>query len=425
MKLKTIQARLAYNKKAYGIPELASSDDRRFVRICIAHHLAEKNFYELLNNDTILPEKYGPSYHEDKDTYDKLLVTLGNIEKDPRYEGIVKKVSYLYETPLHGRMITLGYNLTGQEFFDTIAPFKKDIEEFFFSFTHSMPQFPLKYEDVYKGIEGTYQYGIPANLLLNIKGDNDIWEKLVEDAMKVTKLQAVSVMSEEMGHKIREKYPHLKIHISTHGVNSLDPDNLDIDLIDTVNIDEPEMYNSQRIIDACLKAGIKIKFIVNRDCMLGRYHTLSKFAGKPIKCCQGTHGPCFQARREHPWLELATTALYKEQALHSYASYIKLSTRELNNEIIKDMLEYWTNYKSTQMIGIATRITDASYPIFLEWIKLRETCSGDCFSCRKCKDVYARIIEANQEKPPSKEEYDAKVLSTESACVKKEDKPCQ
>ena len=297
--------------------------------------------------------------------------------------------------PLYGRRLTVGYNLTGQDFFDTVVLYKKDIEEFFFSFTHSMPQFPLNYASVYKSLDGTNQYGIPANLLLNMKSDNDIWKKQVEDAMKVTRLQAVSVLDEEIGRKVKDKSPDLKIHISTHGVDNLDPSNLDADLIDTVNIDEPAMYSSRKIIDACLDAGIKIKFIVNRNCMLGRNTTLSQFAGKMITCCRGTHAPCIQAKKALPWLELATTSMYKEQAKNSYATYLKLSTRELDNENINMLLRYWTNNEPTRRMQ-EVEITDSSYPIFLEWCELRKTCSGQCFICRKCKDIYERIQQANQ-----------------------------
>ncbi len=431
MKKNKIKKRLEYNLKVYGAPKLVNAEHldetkfrytteniaetaasyfkadpevwefpakNYFVRMCLAWYLSDTadEYFDLMNDNFILPydDRYSKTYDEDKETYDKIFDLAGDdMEFTPGYLKTIEIFGYLYESPLHGKKLTVGYNLTGQEFFDTIAPFKNDIEEFFFSFTHTMPKAPLNYEDVFLGLMNSNQYNIPANLLLNTEHDQEMWEKEIEDAIACTGLQAVSVLDLETARKIKTKYPWLKIHISTHGAQNIKVEDLDRDLIYAFNANEPYWQQERPVIDRCRELRIMVKYIVNRGCLFGKHDMMSEIAGRHIMCCQGYQ--CQQLMKEYPWLVLTRTNLFKEQVKGIRADFLKLSTREGTNDEIRGMLKYFTDTSLSQRIETRfadnIMLNDGNYDDFLDWVKVKENCSGKCASCRKCEKFYDRI----------------------------------
>ena len=431
MNIKAIKARLAYNLKAYGAPKLVNAEHldeskfrlnneniaetaasyfkedpavwefpakNYFVRMCLAYHLAytADEYYALLNDNAILPydDRYSKPYSEDPETYDKIMeMVVDDIDYSPGYLKTIEIFGYLYESPLHGRKITVGYNVTGQEFFDTIAPFKRSIEEFFFSFTHTMPKAPLKYEEIFKSLKQSNQYGIPANLLLNTEADQDMWEKEIKDAIECTALQSVSVLDIPTARKIKAEYPWLKIHISTHGAQNITVDDLDPELIYAFNANEPYWQQERPVVDRCRELGIIVKYIVNRGCVFGKHDMMSKVSGRDIMCCYGYQ--CQQLMKEQPWLSLTRTNLFKEQVKGIRSDILKLSTRERTNEEVRELLTYYTNLKPSQRISMLfaedVKLTDSNYSYFLNWVKVKENCSGECASCRKCEKLFKEI----------------------------------
>ena len=429
-----IKKRLAYNLKVYGAPKLVNAEDldesrfrytteniaetaisyfyadpevwefpakNFFVRVCIAYALADtaKEFYELMDDNEILPydDRYSMPYSfaATRRIYDQILdaVMTEDIENLPGYKKTMEIFGYLYESPLHGRKLTVGYNVTGQDFFDTLAPFKRDIEEFFFSFTHTMPKAPLKYKDVYLSLMSSNHYGIQANLLLNTEHDQELWEKEIEDALACTCLQAVSVLDIATARKIKAKYPSLKIHISTHGALDIKPEDLDPNLIYAFNVNEPYWQQQRPLVDRCHELGIVVKYIVNRGCVFGKHDMMSKVSGRDIMCCQGYQ--CQQLMKEQPWLSLTRTNLFKEQVKDFRSDVLKLSTRERDNKQIRDMLAYYTTPEASQRISMMfaddVELTDSNYPYFLEWVKAKNDCSGWCDTCRKCEELFHKI----------------------------------
>lgn len=430
MKANKIKRILAYNLKAYGPPKLVNAekldeskfrfntDDiaktatsyfyadpdvwefpakNYFVRICIAYALADNGneFFKLLDDNSILPydDRYSKPYSKDKSTYQRILHnTINHMEEYHGYKKTMEIFGYLYEHPLHGRKLSAGYNLTGQDFFDILHPYKKYFEEFFFSFTHTMPKHPLNYDEIYKQLKDCEQYGIPANLLLNTEADEDMWEKEVADAMRCTELKSVSVLDIKTARAIKARYPELRIHISTHGAQNISLEDLDPDLIYAFNVNEPSWYEEKPLVERCHQLGIKVKYIVNRGCVFGKHDMMSEVAGRFIMCCQGYQ--CKQLMKTHPWIILTRTNLYKEQIMGVGADILKLSTRELNNKNLTQMLRYWTSCQPSIRLTNDICLTDGNYQIFLDWIKTKENCSGRCAECRKCKEFYQKILEA-------------------------------
>ena len=433
MKLKKtlINERLTYNLRTYGAPKLVNAeslDESRFryttdniistavsyfkkdpdvwefpaknyfVRICIAHALAgdEKEFYELLDDNSILPydDRYSKPYSEAKGIYDAIIGSVEDMGATPGYRKTMEIFGYLYEHPLRGKKLTIGYNLTGQEFFDTISFKKKYIEEFYFSFCHTMPKQPLDPEEVFRGLTESCQYGIPANLLLNTEEECENCKELIEKALLCCeKLHAVSVLDYDTAKRIKEDYPWIRVHISTHGAQTLKVSELDPAIIFCVNLNEPTVYgqHQQDIIKACRERHIKIKYIVNRGCVCNKHDMMTKLSGRYIMCCQKYQ--CKQLRKDFPWIDLCRTNLTKEMLVYWHPDYIKLSTREMDNKTMHHMLEFWTSAEPTKKLS-RIRIPEAKYDIFMEWIRTRcLECDGECWKCDKCKGFYERLTE--------------------------------
>lgn len=422
---------MAYNLKAYGPPKLVNAkslDESRFrftteniigdaisyfekdpdvwsfpaknyfVRICIAKALADndKEFYELLSDSSILPydDRYSKPYDEDKETYDAIINAVDDIQASFGYKGTWKVFGYLYDTPLHGKKVSTGYNLTGQEYFDTILPYKKIHEEFFFSFTHRMHRDPIDKNSVFNGLKNSNQYGIPSNLLLNTEEDEKIWKEEIGAAFNCTDLQSVSVLDMETARKIKTKYPDLRIHISTYGAQKFRPDDLDPEIIYAFNVNEPSWHEEREVVNRCRELGIKIKYIVNRGCVFGKHDMLTKIIGRHFECCFGHQNLCTELANSYPWIDLVRSSIYKEQILGLDADILKISTREKTNESVHNLLKYYTDFSLTDHIGKNILLTENNWSYFAEWIKTKETCSGKCAECRKCEQFYKKMLEA-------------------------------
>lgn len=379
-----------------------------FVRMCIVLYLIkDKKYFEftpqnilmLMESDDILP--YQDDFcNEDPAKVDALRCLSVDIELDseglynkPGYKETIRIFGKYYEPPVKEKQLTVGYNLSGQEFFDTIAFKKNYIEEFFFSFWHTMPKQPLDQADVFNSLFDAKQYGIPANLLLNTEEECKNAILLIEKAKDCCeKLQAVSVLDYDTARFVKEKYPWINVHISTHGAQNLTVDQLDPNIIYCVNINEPMIHEKQQwdIVTVCRERGIKLKYIVNRGCVCGKHDMMTKLSGRDIMCCQNYQ--CKQLRKEFPWIDLCRTNLQKEWLAYWHPDYIKLSTRERSNREIHDMLKFWTNTERTKKLS-NIHIPDNKYDIYLKWCFVRTmVCKGNCWECSLCKELYEDLI---------------------------------
>lgn len=434
--LKRIKKILDYNMKVQGLPKLVDKDHlpkhflyrkenivedvllyfqeepevwhlpakNYFVRICLALYLKEKYFPNeggdmlktFLNCNELLPydDQISPIYLQDEETYGKILKDVFQQELDNAagYQKTIDVFGKYYEPPVPYHSIAIGYNQEEQDFFDLLRTKKPYIREFYFSFTYTMPGKPLDKACIAWQLKECNQYGIPANLLLNHADDSGHALYLTQLAKEYCEnLQAVSVLNIETAKRIKEWFPYLDIHISTHGAQNLKLEDIDSDLIQAVNLNEPEIYSKQQqeVIQACQEKGIRLKYIANRGCICGKSTTINRLQKTDkTECCNHL---CWKLE---PWTELCRTNLYKEWLMLSWKpDIIKLSTRERTTEQIKQMLDYWTSLEPTKHVG-RIPVNQNNYDTFLEWCRTRiYGCNGQCWQCRKCQTFCEEMME--------------------------------
>ena len=376
-----------------------------FVRICIALYVQDyfSSIQEALNQDWLLPydDKYSNKYSLDKELYDAVLDRIHSFIKVPwlmsGYNKTMDIFGKYYEKPLKERILTIGYNNDGQDFFDLLYIYKNYIRDFFFSFWHTMRNNPLNEEEVLQKLKACQQYGIRANLLLNTKEECEAYEYLISRARECTYLRAVTVLDLDTARKVRELDPgyQLSIHLSTLGAQYVDIDNLDSSFISYVNLHEPSLYTEQhkKLIMQCKKLGIRIKYIANRNCIWNKWETMSELTGQNIKCQNNCQLQCKQLLKNYPWLDLCRTNMQKEMLIYWQPDLIKLSTREMSTDDIKKLLKYWTDLNTTSHVGNVI-IPDFKFNIYMNWIWYRtHKCNGQCAKCLKCKEFYRLLTE--------------------------------
>ena len=291
------------------------------------------------------------------------------------------------------KTLTIGYNLDGQNFFNIAAKYRTYIEEFYFSLKHTMRNQLLDEDKVFNTLSKCNTYGIPGNLLLNNKVEDNDWERLIQKAESAIPIHSVSTISYDTAKKIKEKFPNLRIHISTEGAYDLQSEDIDPKILYCVNLEEPMIRDThmQNILKRCIDLGIKTKFIVNRGCVIYRHHMLRKlFHDKNISCCNGI---CYKfARKDYAWLNLCRIDYYKEMMPYWRPDFIKITSREISTRDLESIMKEWITPSYTKEIcGIDVT---KHYDVFLEWIRIRMTeCNGHCYECFKCKDIYDRLIE--------------------------------
>lgn len=379
-----------------------------FVRICLSHYLSKKfnyDFKKLMDTNKILPydDQFSPIYSRGKEIYDRILFVFKDIPywKEPGYLKTIEVFEYLYKPIL--KPITIGYNGDGQEFFDLISFKKKHIIEYYASLFHKMRQMPLNPDEELRRLASCNTYGIPANLLLNTPDENNQALSLIQKVKETINLRSVSILSLKEARAIKEKYPELIVHLSTHGAFNLRPEDYASGCIDVLNVSEPWYLKQKKIIAAAKENGVKIKYIVNRGCLINKWENMSALIGKTIHCNDfgtgdGTGGDlsgcehvCYKLLKKYPWLALSYVNLQKEHLLFNKdIDIVKISTRDNPLEEVKNLLDYWTSYKPTE------RILDLSikdYDTFIEWCKYRiQMCNGFCYNCKICKTYYEKFI---------------------------------
>lgn len=380
-----------------------------FVRICLAYYLSKKfncDFERLMDSNDILPydDQFSPVYSKDKEIYNRILSAASSDRPYWEELGYLKTIEvfgYLYEPVL--KPVTIGYNGDGQAFFDLISFKKKHIIEYYMSLFHKMRQMPLDPKEELRTLASCNTYGIPANLLLNTPYENKQAISLIRRVKETINLRSVSVLSFKEARAIKEKYPELIVHLSTHGSFNLRPEDYASGYIDVLNVSEPWYLKQKEIIAAAKENGVKIKYIVNRGCLINKWENMSELIGKTIHCNDfgtgdGTGGSlsgcehvCYKLMEKYPWLALSYVNLQKEHLLFNKdIDIIKISTRDNPLQEVKDLLDYWTTYKPTEKI-IGLPIKD--YAEFIKWCKIRmEICIGSCRDCKLCKVLYSKVI---------------------------------
>lgn len=309
--------------------------------------------------------------------------------------------------------LSLGYNNTGQEFFDILHKHERYIHSYYFSLVETMKGFGLDPEKTAETLGSCNTYNIPANILFNTKKSEERWDELIRMVKDKVNLQAVTVLTLNTAKKVRDKYPELKIHLSVRYWDwMIDPSckliverNAEIlkENIDVINISGCWSYNDHELCDIIHDLGIQTKFIVNEGCLNKRFINYMRFDEfnenkcyeKPCKMF------CNEVISRYPWMKLTNISLFKESVKHHDYDILKISTREQPNDILEQVLEYWVSDDPSQMLKNIT-IHELNYSIFLEWIEVRSKCSNNCFECRRCEEYYNLFKCDEKEEPMSK-----------------------
>lgn len=281
--------------------------------------------------------------------------------------------------------ITIGYNRSGQDFFDWLKD--KNIHSVFFSPTHNGYNQKFNEEDFYNEFIKLNTYNIPMNLLLNSFIDEKRWDELIYKYISLCNLTSVTCLNADVAKEIKIKYPMLELHLSVQTSNYKSYKSCFV--FDYVNINGAYNFNKNKIEN--YRKYSKIKFIANEGCIVGRsknYENLNNFGMFECKCCNNT---CQKMEELYPWLALTRINLYKEFLNYIDIDLIKFASREISLNNIKLLYDYWTSDTPTKIIG--NKIEIKNYNAYNKWIEKRlNDCPMNCLSCKFCEQIYKEII---------------------------------
>ena len=304
---------------------------------------------------------------------------------------------------INDHSLSIGYNNSGQEFFDLLKQYDQYIHSYFFSLTKAMDGSPYNINEVINLLNECNTYDIPANLLLNDIDSQNNWDKIIPMIKDLVNLKDLTIMNIDDIEEIKYKYPDLNIHLSVRyfdwnaniSVDELIFDQIDKckEYIDTINISGDKSFNDHQLINIIHSFGIKVKMIVNEGCIINRhnnYNGIQKY--KQFRCDIGKCSRvCDKIINDNPWMLLSRINLYKEMLQYYDIDILKLATRPIPTDKIEGMIEYWTSDDNTKMI-FDKILVDNNYDLYLKYCKEKSYCSGYCISCMKCKQFYEELI---------------------------------
>ena len=304
--------------------------------------------------------------------------------------------------------ISVGYNQTGQDFFDTIGGFQDYIHSYFFSLTEDVHGNPIDLKDTITTLKKCNKYGIHGNLLLNSFKSEEKYYSLLKLAMSIGDVTAVTVIHPEVANEIKKEYPELEVHISVRYWDWLGDEDPTIKYqpitkirelsehgVDVINISGELHFNNESIIRTIHEYGMKAKVIINEGCIPNREFNYGKFPEfKDLKCTGSKcNRNCDKVYEIYPWMKLSRIELFKENLIYCNYDILKIASRTISNDSLYTLLLRWASYSRTERIADIL-LTEDKYKIFLEWIRSRRViCNNECYSCRYCENIYKRLSE--------------------------------
>lgn len=296
--------------------------------------------------------------------------------------------------------LTVGYNRTGQKFFDTILPYKDSIHSYFFSPMWSTDIWRLDFQKELHELIKLDTYGIEGNLLLNNESvaDDETRINIARQVLSLKNLNitAVTVLSQDMIDELKKYFPKLKFHVSIHTMRTIKSaaklmEFFNLRDVEYINIDRDQLFDL-KLIKEFKYLGVKIKAIANDGCLYKRGEALRGVTDRLLCDKEDIHGGlctqyCFKAfTGEDEWLNLTRMSFTKEfKDLLDQVDLVKLSTRRASNKEIENLLKEWTgNIPSKQFTYVTFK---ESIPE--KFIKHRlYNCSHSCLTCRFCERIF-------------------------------------
>lgn len=295
---------------------------------------------------------------------------------------------------------SIGYNRTGQKFFDTILPYKDMIHSYFFSPVWSTDVWRLDFQKEMNDLANLNTQGIEGNLLLNNESiyDNEARISMAKHVLSLKNLNitAVTVLSQDTIDALKKYFPKLKYHVSIHAMRTIKTvpmfiEHFNIKDVDYINIDRDQLFDL-KLMKEYKHIGIKIKAIATDGCLYKRGEALSGVVDgvlcdkEDIHCGLCTQH-CFKAFvGDDEWLNLTRMQFTKDFVdLLDVVDLVKFSTRMASNEQIKHLLEDWTSENPSKQFAFVT-FKDS---IPEKFVKHRlYNCKHDCLTCRFCERVF-------------------------------------
>lgn len=282
--------------------------------------------------------------------------------------------------------LSVGYNRSGQVFFDTVYGRPK-VTSWFFSLTHEYGK-NLDAWEMAKHFRSLDTYGIPANLLLNAGEDSQGYRSLIGLAETAgINLTAVTVLDIDTAKDVRSEYPKYAIHFSVNGADNETDVGKMKGIVDVYNVSGRSSFNSIKLMHECHENNIVVKYIANEGCVVNCDKNFGAFV--PLKKCNRN---CRKAVQAYPWLNLATVNIYKEFLDRYPIDIVKLATRRLPMKSITCLLGYWCSNDPQTRYWAGGDLDEKTRPVFEKWMDARMSCDGYCASCKKCKKIYDKLV---------------------------------
>ena len=295
--------------------------------------------------------------------------------------------------------VSVGYNTSGQEFFDVLLPYRPFINAFFFSCLHTQ-DFWNKFdtEEYLKNLYALNTYNIPANILFNYKRDENeqvyfLIDRILQDG-KIN-LKQVTLGTPQFCEKVKNLFPELETHLSVHYSKNYTLDDLK-GICDCVNLSSVFDFNSFDKIKKLKELGIKVKYILNKGCIPNRELTYKRLSGSKNLSCEICKKCCLSLLDKYPWLSLAKVFYYPEMILRYFqdVDIWKLTSREEPTNIVSELLNFYIIQRKTKFIENVNIENEDKYNLFLQWIDARVKCENRCDKCSVCKDFWRRLNES-------------------------------
>jgi len=297
---------------------------------------------------------------------------------------------------------SVGYNRTGQDFFDLLNLYRPYIHSYYFSPTWVLGE-RLTWEKELETMAKLNTYGIQGNILFNhtlidtlVESEEILSEFLLLDHLN---LKAITVLNHYQVELFRDL--GLEFHLSTAADPAIDSIG---DLTREFRMGDLQCVNlsSQRMFDHEFMHAVKwwriqVKLIANENCLFMKNGFSNYLFGEDI-CGRKNEAhvgdfcglACYKKLvGDLRWLNLTRMGFTKEFLEYlTEVDIVKFATRSMDNDSISELLKSWVSPSRTKSFcGIQF---ENGIPEEFVRERLDHTCDHHCLECEYCKELYEK-----------------------------------
>lgn len=291
------------------------------------------------------------------------------------------------------KIYSIGYNGSGQVFFDYLNKKNQYVHSFYFSPTHNFYN-NIDWREEKEKFKRFNTYDIEANILFNLNTSlesRDILRSFLNlDNLNLT---AVTVLNQTAVNMFKKVKSNLKYHISVNKhISSVEELREQFDLSDIycINLDYKHIFDL-KLMNQIKEQGIKVKIIPNEMCVYGREKFFDKLNKKACSNDGYCHEKCWDVLvGDLEWLNITRQGFTRAflPYFENKVDIIKLSTRGCPLSIIDN---YFMSFISGREDCIFNRYSLPEDKLE-EYIKMRFKCSHNCFECLYCKNLFYKYV---------------------------------